>query len=144
MDAITFLHKEHVKIKNSLTVISKKSRSYASKRKMFNTLCQYLIRHEAMEHKLWYPHFKNNKKLKPEVKHLLSEEKHAAKEIKKLKPIKVQGEWEKKFVKFKKAVIHHAKEEESDLFPNVRQCLDKAELQAIGKKMRQFKNKHKK
>ena len=97
-----------------------------------------------MEQKIWYPHFKKSKKIKSEVKHLLSEEKHAEKEIKKFKIIKTEEEWNEKFSKFKKAVEQHADEEEHKLFPNVKVILNKDELQEIGKQMRKFKSKFKK
>ena len=143
MNAIIFLTKEHNKVRRTLADIIKKSHRYTTKKKMFSALCKDLITHENMEQKIWYPHFKKNKKLKNEVKHLLSEEKHAEKSIKKLKSIKTQEEWEEKFSKFKKSVEQHAYEEEHDLFPNVKRILDKSELEDIGKEMRKFKSKSK-
>ena len=114
MDAITFLIKEHDKVRKVLKTISK-SRRYTTKKTRFKVLCRDLIRHESMEQKIWYPHFKKSKKIKSEVKHLLSEEKHAEKEIKKFKIIKTEEEWNEKFSKFKKAVEQHADEEEHEL-----------------------------
>lgn len=143
MNAITFLIKEHNKVRRGLKEISKKSHRYTTKRSLLNSLCRDLIIHENMEHKVWYPHFKNNKKLKTEVKHLLSEEKGAEKAIKKLKSIKTEEEWEEKFYKFKKDVEHHAHEEEHKLFPNVKAILDEDQLELIGKEMRKFRSKFK-
>lgn len=144
MDAIHFLLKEHDKVRTLLKTIAKKSSQYTTKKRKFKMLCQDLIRHEKMEHKVWYPVFKNNKKLKTEVKHLLIEEKHAEKAIKKINKIKTPEEWEAHFAKFKKAVEQHANEEESKLFPNVKKILDKLELEEIGKQMKKFKSKYKK
>jgi hemerythrin superfamily protein len=127
-----------------LKTIAKKSNQYAAKKRRFKALCQDLLRHETMEHKVWYPNFKNNKKIKSEVKHLLSEEKHAEMAIKKFKTIKTPKEWDTHFAKFKKAVENHAREEEKKLFPNVRKILDKLELMEIGKQMQRFKAKYKK
>lgn len=144
MNAITFLIKEHNKFRRILSGINKKKHRYTTKKRIFADFCKDLITHEKIEQKIWYPHFKHNKKLKKEVRHLLSEEKHAAKAIKKLKAIKTQEAWEENFVKFKKAVEHHAHEEESKLFPNVKEILDKLELDKIGTAMRKFKIKSKK
>ena len=144
MNAITFLIKEHNKFRKDLTTILKKVSRAETKKKMFSILSANLLRHEAMEHKVWYPHFKNNKKLKSEVRHLLSEEKHAEKAIKKLKSLKDEEAWQTNFVKFKKEVESHAKEEEKDLFPNVEEILDEDELQKIGKDMRRFKTAYNK
>ena len=144
MNAISFILKEHHKIRKSFAEIGKKSHRYTTKKAMFNALSRYLLRHETMEQTVWYPNFKNSKKIKNEVKHLLSEENHAEKVIKKLKTIKDEIEWEKSFTKFKKAVEQHAQEEEKKLFPNVRDILDKTELEQIGKKMWAFKRKYNK
>lgn len=143
MNAISFLIKEHNKIKRTFTKIKTKTRRFETKQKLFKALCHDLLQHEMMEHKIWYPHFRRNKKVRAEVRHLLTEENHAEKAIKKFNGIKTQAEWKAKFLKFKKAVEKHAKEEEKKLFPNVEEILDPATLKKIGIKMRQFKNKHK-
>lgn len=139
MNAIEFLIKEHQKVRHTLTEINDKSHREETKRKMFDNLCQDIIRHEEMEHTQWYPCFKNDKRLTPTVKHLLSEEKSAEKAIKQFDHVKSYEEWEEKFLKFKKDVEHHAYEEEHDLFPEVRKLLSDEELEKIGKAMYQFK-----
>jgi hemerythrin superfamily protein len=141
MDAIQFILKEHKKVKRVLASISQKSKRQITKKKMFNHLCQDLLRHETMEETVWYPYLKKNTKLKKTIQHLISEENHAEKEIKKIKKIDNDVEWNKKFLKFKIAVLHHAAEEEQQLFPKVKKALEKKELNALGKKMLTFKKK---
>jgi hemerythrin superfamily protein len=138
MNAIEFLIKEHDRVRRGLSDISDKSHHYETKVKMFHQLCQELIRHETMEHKVWYPHFRN--KLNGTVKHLLTEEKNAETAIKQFETIKTQEAWEEKFSKFKKDVAHHAYEEEHQLFPEVKKILSEKDLEQIGKDMREFKN----
>ena len=142
MDAISFLTKEHDKVRKTLRDISDESHRYETKKELFDSLCHDLIRHENMEHKIWYPHFKNSEKLEHTVKHLLKEEKSAEKAIKTFDNIATEKEWENKFAKFKKDVENHASEEEEKLFPNVAKILDKAELEEIGKKMLEFKREY--
>lgn len=144
MHAIDFLLKEHNKVRKNLNAIANESHRYLTKKKLFKSLSEDLIRHETMEQKVWYQNFKNSRKLRSEVKHLLTEEKHAEKAIKKLKSIQNEEKWEEEFFKFKKAVEHHAHEEETKLFPNVKEILDQSELQAIGKEMYIFKKRYKK
>jgi hemerythrin superfamily protein len=139
MDAITFLLKEHDKVRKTFAEINDESHRDETKKEMFNALCQDLIRHETMEQKVWYPHFKNNEKLDDTVKHLITEEKSAANTIKEFEKIKTEPEWEEKFLKFKKDVEHHASEEEHKLFPVVKKILDEVELEKIGKEMQEFK-----
>jgi hemerythrin superfamily protein len=142
MNAIEFLTHEHDKVRKVLAEIDQGSHKDETKRKMFDGLCQDLIRHETMEHKIWYPHFKNHDKLEDTVKHLLTEEKGAEKAIQAFDNVHSQEEWEKKFAKFKKDVEHHAEEEEKKLFPNVKKILDEATLEKIGKEMHAFKQQY--
>lgn len=143
MDAIQFILKEHAKVRHTLSKF-KKTLSTSRKKQIFNSLCNDLIRHETMEEKVWYPHLKKSVQLRTVIKHLISEEKTAEKEIKKMNKIKESEEWDAKLQKFKKAVLHHAREEEKKLFPKVRATLDKKELSLLGKKLQAFKTKWKK
>jgi hemerythrin superfamily protein len=142
MDAIKFLLKEHNKVRRIFKDINKSSRRDLTKRKMFKKLCNDLVVHEAMEQKKWYPTLKKNNNLKETIKHLLSEEKKAAKAIKSFKKIRSQEEWNNKFLEFKNDVEHHASEEEKKLFPKVKKYFDEVELKKLGKEMHQFKKYH--
>lgn len=137
MNAIDFLLKEHNRVRKMLRTISDDSHHYATQKKQFQILAQDLLRHETMEHEVWYPHFKE--KLPSEVQHLLTEEKHAEKAIKKMSDLKTEEAWKKEFLKFKSAVEHHASEEETELFPEVEKILSEGELEKIGLEMFDFK-----
>jgi F0F1-type ATP synthase gamma subunit len=142
MNAIDFLIKEHEHVRKTLSEIDDSSHRTETKRKMFKTLCNDLIRHETMEQKVWYPHFKNNTRLNDEVKHLLSEEKTAEKILKKFSDIKTDQEWESQFIKLKGDVEHHADEEEQKLFPEVEKLLNPDDLEKIGIEMYHFKQNY--
>lgn len=142
MNAIDFLIKEHDKVRKMLTDISDSSHQYETKRKLFDKLCADLLRHETMEEEVWYPQLKRKTELYSTIKHLISEEKHAEKEIKTIQKITDQAEWENKFLTFKKNVEHHAKEEEEKLFPQVKKILSEKELEEIGKEMFTFKQQY--
>lgn len=139
MNAIDFLINEHNKVRKILADIDDESHKEETKHKMFNDLCIELIRHETMEQTVWYPYLKKDEKLVKEIGHLLSEEKHAAKAIESFQKNLTDKEWEKKFHQFKKDVLHHANEEETELFPRVKKVLDEKRLEEIGKDMREFK-----
>lgn len=142
MNAIDFLIKEHNRVRSTFVEINKNSHRDETKRKMFDTLCDELIRHEEMEHKVWYPYFKNDKRLTDTVKHLLVEEKHAEKAIAQFDNLRNQQAWDEKYQKFQRDVEHHAREEEKDLFPQVQKILDEKTLEEIGKEMLQFKKQY--
>ncbi len=137
MNAIDFLLKEHNRVRKMLRTISDNSQHYTTKKKQFQLLAQDLLRHETMEHEVWYPHFKD--KLPSEIRHLLNEEKHAEKAIKKMADLKTEEAWTKEFLKFKSDVEHHASEEETELFPEVERILSQRELEKIGLEMFNFK-----
>lgn len=108
-------------------------------KKMFEALGNDLVRHEEMEHKVWYPHLRDDLQLNEEIKHLLKEENYAEREIERLSAIKSEAVWEEHFAKFKKEVEHHAKEEEMQLFPEVKKLLSRGALEQIGTEMYHFK-----
>jgi hemerythrin superfamily protein len=138
MDAIAFLRQEHSKVRQTFAAIAKLSDDNAKLSK-FNALCKFLQRHEKMEETIWYPVLRKDAELRDIIKHLVSEEKHAAKAMQKLKATKMGIIWKLKFYKFKHDVDHHAKSEEKELFPKARKFLTKTELNALGAKMRKFK-----
>lgn len=140
MNAIDFLIKEHNSVRAMLMDICDDSHRYETKKKIFDKLSHDLIRHETMEHEVWYPLFKN--KLPDTVKHLVKEEQGAERAIKKLDSLKTEQAWSEHFVKFKQAVEHHAEEEENELFPEVQKILSEKELKEIGLKMHTFKREH--
>lgn len=142
MNAIEFLLKEHDKVRRTFAEIDSDSHKTETKKKMFDALCADLLRHETMEHKVWYPHFKNNDKVDDTVKHLVKEEKHAENAIKQFDNVKTEEEWLQKFKKFKSDVEHHAHEEESKLFPKIKSLFSEAELEKIGKEMYAFKQEY--
>jgi hemerythrin-like domain-containing protein len=151
MDAVNFLIKEHNKVRKTLDKISKGNffsrlagktdYSDAARLRMFNALCKDLEVHEKMEETIWYPALKKEISVSAIVKTLVSEEKSAAKAIKSFKQIKSQEVWEEKFKKFKSAVLHHAKDEETRLFPVASSEVDEATLRALGTKMEAYKIK---
>lgn len=137
MNAIEFLIYEHDKMRKKLSEINNNSHNFETRRKMFDGLCQDLMIHERVEEEKWYPHFKN--KLSSRVKHLINEEQHVAKEINNFSAIHDEKVWHDKYVKFKKAVEHHADEEEIKLFSEVNKLLTETQLDEIGKELREYK-----
>lgn len=139
MNAIDFLIKEHNKVKAMFADINESPHRDDTKKKLLNNLFDELLRHETMEHKLWYPHFKNDKSLNDTIKHLLQEENASEKLISQFSKVKSQDEWEEKLAKLEQDVIHHAADEEHNLFPEVKKILTESQLNEIGKEMMQFK-----
>ncbi|HRD71165.1 MAG TPA: hemerythrin domain-containing protein [Legionella sp.] len=142
MNAIDFLINEHNKVRTLFADINDSSHKLETKKKIFDTIHDELIRHEEMEQSVWYPELKSDKRLYDTVKHLISEEKDAKKLMERLSKIKQSEEWEKEVKKLQEDVEHHAREEEKELFPAVSKIMEEAELLRIGKEMRVFKNSY--
>lgn len=140
MNAIDFLISEHEQLRQTLMHISKDSIHEETKQKLFDSFCQALIRHEAMEHQVWYPYFQNQ--LSNTVKHLLTEERHAERAIRQFDNLKTRQAWEKQFSKFRQEVEQHAKDEEKRLFPEVEKILSESDLEKIGVELYQYKKDH--
>ena len=138
MDAISYLRGEHAKFRKQLTAISK-IKDEKIKRNKFAAFCQDLLRHEKVEEKIFYPVLRKDPEIRDLIKHLVAEEKSAAKAMAKIKKTTINLLWRLRFAKFKHDVDHHAKEEEQELFPKVRKFLNKTELNQLGTKMRKFK-----
>lgn len=138
MNAIQLILNQHARIRKFLAQISK-SKTPSSLKKTFEKLSAFLISHETMEQKVWYPYLKKNTKLKTTITHLVAEEKTAAKSIAKIKKIKSAETFEEKLMELKTAVAHHAKEEETKLLPKAKKLIEEPELNKVGKKMRDFK-----
>lgn len=139
MNAIELILTHHARIRKFLTRISK-FKNPSSLENTFNKLAEFLISHETMEQKVWYPFLKKNSNLKPIIKHLVAEEKLATKNIAKIKKIKSTELFEEKLMELASSVSHHANEEETKLFPKVEKYIEDRDLKMIGKEMREFKN----
>ena len=132
------MKEEHNKIRRTLAIISKIT-TEKNKKTKFNAFCKELVHHETMEQKIWYPALRKNSELRNIIKHLLGEEKSAARAIKKFKKTNFNFMWDLRYYKFKHDVDHHAKEEEKELFPKVKKLFSNTELNTLGIKMRKFK-----
>lgn len=140
MNAIDIILQDHDHIRHMFSEVNKKLDSNIDEcRAKFAQLKDFIIKHETMEQKVWYPELEKHDNLKPIIAHLKKEEKKAGMEIKKLDKIKDNKEWAAKVKKLEKAVEHHAHEEESKLLPKVKKDLDRQTLEEIGGKLKNFK-----
>lgn len=140
MDAIDILLVDHRRFRVTFAAISTGKMSDQARVKMFFRLLYDLKMHETMEQKEWYPHILKKDNLM--LKHLLREEKEAAKAVAafyRMRPLTVR--WWQKFNAFKHDVLHHAHDEETKLFPTVRKHFPKAYLTELGQYMLAFKRK---
>lgn len=137
--AIEIILKDHQYIRQMIAKLNKELNSDPEKsHATFNELKDFLSKHEAMEQKLWYPELEKNDKLKPIITHLIKEEEDASALLKKIDDTKDEKQWVSEVNDLSKAVEHHAKDEETKLFPKVKEVLDKTTLNAIGEKLKAY------
>jgi hemerythrin-like domain-containing protein len=143
LDAIASILMDHQHIRQMIAELDRSLDSNIEKsRATFKDLKDFLVKHETMEQKLWYPELEKDASLKDIVANLKKEEEDASKEISKIDGIKDDKEWVASVKKLTKAVEHHAKEEETKLFPKARQVVSKESLNEIGAKFQEYKTKN--
>lgn len=139
MNAIDYLLKEHRRIKKLFTTLSNSSSRVTTRQKLYASLSEDLKHHEKMEESIWYRYLTKNTDLAPVIDLLVTEEKSAMEEMKKIKKLKDQEAWDKSILALQSAVLKHVEDEETKLFPKAKKMVADKELLALGKKMRAFK-----
>lgn len=111
-------------------------------RTQFKELKEFLVQHETMEEKVWYPKLAKNAPLKKIIAQLEREENSASQELRKLDNGNEQTDWTPKVRKLMKDVEQHANNEETKLFPLVRENFNAAALDEIGEKLKEYRTKN--
>lgn len=139
-NAIDLILQDHAQIRQMFSMLDTKlDNSIDESRTMFNDLKNFLIKHETMEQTAWYPELEKQSDLKSIIAELKKEEQNAGKEIQKIDAIKDNKEWVAAVKKLQTAVNEHAKDEETKLFPKVKQQLSQQKLLELGDKLSKYK-----
>jgi hemerythrin superfamily protein len=143
MDAITLLKNDHAEVEKLFkSYEALGERAYKSKQKIAARIITALSVHAAIEEQVFYPAIRAEVEgTKDEVLESI-EEHHIVKwvlqEIKDLDP---QDErYDAKLTVLMENVRHHVKEEEKDMFPQVRKALGRARLNEIGEALEASRN----
>lgn len=134
MDAITLLKQQHKKVKDTLATILE-TKSPKRRAAMMTEVARELSAHMVIEESLFYPFVQ--KELGDDD--LLAEayEEHAIARVslkRALASIETEA-YEAKVTVLKELLEHHVKEEEGELFPDVRKGVEAAALKALGQEM---------
>lgn len=145
MDAISIIMQDHAHIRDMIARLDKiLDSNNAESRAKFKELKDFLVKHETMEQKVWYPALeKKHVDLKDIIAQLKKEEQDAGNALKKIDGIKDNQEWTAQVKKLMKDVDHHANQEETQLFPKVKSMVDAATLNAIGAKLNNYRKSNK-
>jgi len=140
-DVIALLEADHRRLEDLLKQGEETTeRAVKARRELLQTITSELNAHELIEEKILYPALKAH----PEGRDIVLEgfqEHHVADLIvKELRALKVSAEqWGAKFKVLKENIEHHIQEEEGPMFRTARGVFTRAELQAMGAKMKKMK-----
>ncbi len=141
MDAIALLKNDHVAVKALLTELEGTTpRAIKKRTELVDKIRVELKAHTTIEEEIFYPAFKSHGDKGDDDKMYFEalEEHRAAGELVLPDLLGTAVESEKfsgRAKVLKELVVHHASEEEKEMFPRARKLLGKDELEALGEQM---------
>ena len=138
MDAITLLKQDHKAVKQLFTQFDKLGDSaYTKKRQIVDKIIEELSIHAAIEEQVFYPAARAAVEEARNCVLESLEEHHIVKWLlSELDGLDPKAErFDAKVTVLKENVLHHAEEEESDLFPQVRAAMGRKALQDLGERL---------
>jgi hemerythrin superfamily protein len=141
MDAIQLLKKDHVTVRALLTELEATTARAQKKRvELLAKVERELKAHTTIEDEIFYPAFKAaGKKADDQKMFFEAKEEHRAAGDLVLPDLLGTDPASEKFSGrakvLKELVLHHAKEEEKDMFPRAKELMSKQELAALGEQM---------
>jgi hemerythrin superfamily protein len=140
MDALSLLKKDHQKVKKLFKEIDAANEGSATQSKLYQELRKELQVHDVIEEKIFYPALKAHPKAKSIVAEA-HEEHHVMKVLLgEMDKLNVEDEaWQAKFKVLMENVLHHAEEEETEMFPKATKAFKEEELEDLGARMEALK-----
>jgi hemerythrin-like domain-containing protein len=137
MDAIAMLEADHRKLKKLLDELETTTeRGVKTRAELFSTIKGELTIHEVIEEEIFYPALKSHPKAKDMV--LEGYEEHHVVDLLmgELEDLDVADEtWGAKALVMKENIEHHIGEEEDEMFPQARHVFERSELEDLGARM---------
>lgn len=144
MNAIELLEADHKRVKALLAKLSASTeRGVKTRTQLLAELEMEITVHTEIEEQILYPAFKQAGGKEQDVMYYEAKEEHRTVDSLVLPDLKTTDPSTPEFtgrVKVVKELLeHHIEEEESEMFPQARKLLKKAELEALGEQMQAFK-----
>jgi hemerythrin superfamily protein len=141
MNALDLLKMDHQEAASLMDQIeAADSGGQKSKTELFNQLKSALTLHTRMEEQIFYPALENHQETRELVKEAFSEHKEVKNllsEISGLSP--TSNDFMNKIAELRDNVDHHVEEEETEMFPKVKQVLSQSQIDEIGRRMQEMK-----
>ena len=136
MDAVTHLTKEHEEAKQLFEQIEA-SNDPNQKQQLLTEVIAALRSHTKIEEEVLYPALREQvtggSKMFEEAMQEHEEAKKAMKKLESLSPD--QPEWQEQFEILMHGVLHHAGEEEAEMFPKLRETFSQERLEELGQQL---------
>ena len=143
VDAIELLEQDHKKVKELLEKVGATDEdAIEERRSLFDQIRKEMQTHELIEEQIFYPALKDHPKAKDVV--LEGYEEHHAVDVllDELDDVPFDDErWSPKMTVIKENIEHHIEEEEEEMFEKARSILDEDELDELGRRMKELKDK---
>ena len=142
MDALSLLKRDHKKVKSLFKRIDTAKEGSAEQKELYQELHKELDVHDAIESEIFYPALKEHPRAKAIVAEA-HEEHHVMKVLLgEMDKLTVKDEaWQAKFQVLMENVLHHAEEEETEMFPKAEKAFTEDELEELGTRMEALKEK---
>lgn len=141
MDIFQILKKDHQKAKELLEKLENTGpRAATTREKLFMQLKNDLEAHTHGEDVVVYPAFRQQSEMEEIIDEAKEEHDEVANLLEELEEAQEDSEaWASKLAELKKAVLHHVKEEEGEMFKKAKNLLSKEDLQDLGKEFQEAK-----
>lgn len=134
-DCLDLLRSDHMKVEGMLVQL-RLSQDATHREKLFRTVKSELAKHMALEEEIFYPACENSSKLRPLVEHAYDEHEELRGILRALTELGVSSRlFNTKLNSFVKTILHHVKDEENELFPQVREQMEKREFLRMNRTM---------
>ncbi|HET7394131.1 MAG TPA: hemerythrin domain-containing protein [Candidatus Binatia bacterium] len=142
MDALELLKEDHQKVKE-LFEQTEGTEDQKEKTKIFSEIQSELETHAHIEETVFYPAMEKHEELKDMVLESIEEHRQIKTLLKEIDNLKSDSEkFEPKLAVLMENVEHHAEEEEeSKMFPKIREICSQGELDQLGNELEAAKNK---
>jgi hemerythrin superfamily protein len=136
MDAIAFLTNEHKKAETLFKQIESATDA-ATRTRLLTEVIDALRMHTKIEEEVLYPLVRSDMKGGAKLfEEAMQEHEEAKKAMKKLEDMSPDdAEWKDTFAILMHGVMHHAKEEETEMFPQLRETVSKEKLEELGERL---------
>ena len=144
MNAIELLEADHKRVKAILAKLSESTeRGIKTRTQLLAELEMEITVHTEIEEQILYPAFKQAGGKEEDVMYYEAKEEHRTVDSLVLPDLKSTDpstpEFTGRLKVVKELLEHHIEEEETEMFPQARKLLKKAELEALGEQMEAFK-----